>query len=131
MDAYLHSLIVYAIAANIVALPLYLLGKRLSLRCHPIEYVVIYLNWAVFVLLVGSVFDDLNHAMQKLEVSNAELNTVFGVGGFFAGLSLLPKIFFAKKNVNSILITAFSSICISVIYAKFAVLAFLFTVEGV
>ena len=130
MDAYLHSLIAYGIVANIVALPLIFLGRRFGLRCHPVEYIVIYLNWAVFVLLVGSVFNDLNDAMLKLEVSNAELNTVFGVAGFFAGLSLLPKIFFAKKSANTILITSLTAIFISVIYAKFAVLAFLFTVEG-
>ncbi|ATX82872.1 hypothetical protein Ga0123462_2035 [Mariprofundus ferrinatatus] len=131
MDAYLHSLIAYAIAANLVALPLILIGRKFDLRCHPIEYLALYFNWAVFVLLVGSVFDDLNHAMLELEVSDAELNTVFGVAGFFAGLSLLPKIFFAKKKANTILITSLTAIFISVIYAKFAVLAFLFTVEGV
>ena len=131
MDAYLHTLIAYAIVANIVALPLILLGRKFDLRCHPAEYLMIYFTWLVFVLLVGSVFDDLNHAMVKLEVSDAELNTIFGVAGFFAGLSLLPKIFFSGKKANSVLITSLTAIFISVIYAKFAVLAFLFTGEGV
>ena len=115
MDAYLHSLIAYAIVANIVAIPLILLGRKFSLRCHPIEYVMLYFCWLVFVLLVGSVFDDLNHAMVKLEVSSAELNTVFGIAGFFAGPSLMPKIFFANKQANTVLITSLTAIFVAVI----------------
>jgi len=131
MDAYLQSLIPYTIVANIVALPLILLGRKFGLRCHPVEYVMIYFSWLVFVLLVGSVFDDLNHAMAELQVSSSELNTVFGIVGFFAGLSLLPKVFFAKKKTNTVLITSLTAIFVAVICAKFVVLAFLFTVEGV
>jgi len=131
MDAYLHSLIAYAIVANIVAIPLIILGRKFSLRCHPIEYVMLYFCWMVFVLLVGSVFDDLNDAMVKLEVSSAELNTVFGIAGFFAGLSLLPKIFFADKKANTVLVTSLTAIFVAVICSKFVVLAFLFTSEGV
>lgn len=90
---------------------------------------MIYLTWGMFVLLIGSVFDDLNHAMIELQVSDLELNIVFGVAGFLAGLSLLPKILFSSKNVNGILVTSLTSVCIAIIYAKFAVLAFLFTVD--
>ena len=131
MDAYLHSLIIFAIAGNIVALPLILLGRKFGLRCHPVEYLALYINWLVFVLLVGSVFEDLNHAMVELEVGKTEMNIVFGVAGFLSGLSFLPKILFSSKKVNSILVTSMTSIFITIIYAKFAVLAFLFTVEGV
>ena len=127
MDAYLHSLIAYAIVVNIIAIPLILLGRKFGLRCHPFEYVVLYLCWGVFVLLVGSVFNDLNDAMVQLDVSNGALNAIFGVAGFLAGLSLLPKILFANKGANSTLLTSLTSVCISVIYAKFAVIAFLFT----
>jgi len=131
MDAYLHSFIAYAIVANIVAFPLILLGGKFGLRCHPVEYLALYICWVVFVLLVGSVFKDLNDAMVQLQVSSAELNTVFGIAGFFAGLSLLPKIFFAKKEANTILITSLTGLFVSVICSKFVVLAFLFTAEGV
>ncbi len=127
MDAYVHSLIAYAAVANSVAVPLILLGKRFKLHLHPLEYLSLYLNWLLFVLLVGSVFDGLNDAMQQLEVSPTKFNAIFGVAGFLAGLSLLPKILFSGKNVNSTLITTLTSIFISVLYAKFAVLAFLFT----
>ncbi|OIO74672.1 MAG: hypothetical protein AUJ57_01860 [Zetaproteobacteria bacterium CG1_02_53_45] len=131
MDAYLHSLIIFAIAGNIVALPLILLGRRFGLGCHPVEYLALYINWLVFVLLVGSVFADLNEAMVKLEVGDTELNIVFGIAGVLSGLSFLPKILFSKAKANSILITCMTSVFITIIYSKFAVLAFLFTVEGV
>lgn len=130
MDAYIHSLIAYATVANIVAVPLILLGRKFKLRLHPLEYLALYLNWLLFTLLVGSAFDSLDDAMQQLEVSATKLSAIFGAAGFFGGLSLLPKILLSGKNVNSVLITLFTSLFISVIYAKFAVLAFLFTAEG-
>jgi len=127
MDAYLYSLIVFAIAANIIALPLILLGRKFDLRCHPIEYMMIYLIWAVFVALVGGVFDDLNHAMLELQVSDTAFRAIFAVAGVFGGLSLLPKVLLSGQKLSNLLITSASSILVTILFSKFAVLVFLFT----
>ena len=77
MNEYMLSFLVFAAAANAVALPLIYLERRRGLRCHPVEYIFIYLTWFVFVGLIGFIFHGLDAAFAQWKIS-----TTFSIGFF-------------------------------------------------
>jgi len=126
---YLLSFLIFAIAANVIALPLIKFASRRGKSCHPSEYIVIYLTWVLFVGLMGFIFHGIDRAMIELHVSPAFGAGFFAVAGILGGLSLLPKILLAKKKLNDRIVTIVSSILIAVAFTKFSVLIFLFTAD--
>lgn len=127
MNAYLSSLLVFTAAANIVALPLIYLERREGQRCHPAEYIMIYLTWLVFVALIGFIFHGLDAAFAAWKISPTFRTVFFAVAGVLAGLSLLPKLLLRHRKVNPLITTIISSILIAVTFTKFSVIIFLFT----
>jgi len=127
MNAYLLSFLVFAAAANVVAIPLIYLERRKGQRCHPVEYIMIYLTWLLFVALIGFIFHGLDAAFAGWKISRAFSIGFFCVAGILAGLSFLPKLLLAHRKVNPVIVTVISSILIAVSFTKFSVLIFLFT----
>jgi len=127
MNAYLLSLLSFAAAANMVALPLIYLERRKGLDCHPAEYIMIYLTWFIFVALIGFVFHGLDAAFSEWKISTAFSIGFFVIAGVFGGLSLLPKLLLMRRKVNPLIVTTVSSVIIAVTFTKFSVLVFLFT----
>jgi hypothetical protein len=125
---YLFTFLIFAAAANAVALPLaWLAWVKNRQSCHIIEYILIYLTWGLFVGLVGFVFDGLDDAMVQLKVSTMVITVLFSVAGILAGLSLLPKVLLAGRKLNDVIVTSLTSILVAVVFSKFAVIIFLFT----
>ncbi|GMQ99480.1 MAG: hypothetical protein BMS9Abin18_0298 [Zetaproteobacteria bacterium] len=127
MNAYLLSFLVFAAAANVVALPLIYLERRKGQHCHPAEYMTIYLTWFVFVALIGLVFNGLDDAFAEWKISTAFIIGFFVIAGVFGGLSLLPKLLLIRRKVNPLIVTIMASVIIAVTFTKFSVLVFLFT----
>jgi len=127
MNAYLLSFLVFAAAANAVALPLIYLERRKGQHCHPAEYIMIYLTWFIFVALIGFIFHGLDAAFAEWKISTAFSIGFFTVAGILAGLSLLPKLLLIRRKVNPTIVTVVTSIIIAVTFTKFSVLVFLFT----
>jgi len=127
MRTYLLSFLVFAAAANVVALPLIYLERRKGQHCHPAEYLMIYLTWLMFVALIGFIFHGLDAAFTEWRISRAFSIGFFAVAGIMGGLSLLPKLLLIRRKVNPVIVTVVTSIIIAVTFTKFSVLIFLFT----
>ncbi len=127
MNAYLMSFLAFSAAANVVALPLIYLAYRKGQRCHPAEYMMIYLTWFMFVALVGFIFHGLDAAFTEWKISTAFSIGFFIVAGVIGGLSLLPKILLIRRKVNPLIVTIVAGVLIAVAFTKFSVLIFLFT----
>jgi len=127
MNAYLLSFLAFAAAANAVALPLIYLARTKGQRCHPAEYMIIYLTWLVFIALIGLVFHGLDDAFAEWKISTAFIIGFFIIAGALGGLSLLPKLLLMHRKVNPLIVTITASVLIAVTFTKFSVLVFLFT----
>jgi len=127
VNAYLLSFLVFAAAANTVALPLIYLVRRKGQRCRLTEYMTIYLTWLVFIALIGLVFHGLDDAFAEWKIGTAFIIGFFIIAGVFGGLSLLPKLLLIHRKVNPLIVTIVASLIIAVTFTKFSILVFLFT----
>ncbi len=127
MNAYVLSFLVFAAAANTVALPLIYFERRKGQHCHPAEYMIIYLTWFAFVVSLSFIFHGLNAAFVEWKIDATSRTGFFVVAGVLGGLSLLPKLFLVRRNVNPMLITIQTSIFVALAFTTFSGIFFSFT----
>ncbi len=127
MHTYLVSLVAFAAAANLVALPLIYLGRRKGQPCKPMEYLMIYLTWVLFVGLIGFIFHGLDAAFTEWKISQSFAVVFFAIAGGIGGLSLLPKLLPVCRKFNPVVVTTVTSVIVAATFTKFSVLVFLFT----
>jgi len=126
MNSYLISFILYAIPANLIAAAVVVAGSRkMQLRWHPVEYLLIYLPWLGFIALAEVIFGGLDTA-PELAAIRVFLLVFQSIGsGLMGGLVLLPRLVFRDSELQPLTITAISAFCVAVLYAKFRMLLFI------
>jgi len=125
MNLYLSSLFIYTIPAALISALICWFGKKDGLKWKPVEFVLIFMPWAMAMALIHFVFEGLDNAVRQLGVSQTLLTGMMVGAGILGGLSLLPRLFFDKQQEYAIVITSISAFVFSVIFAKFGLLFFL------
>jgi len=124
MNDYLISFILYAIPANIIAIPIMLFGRR-RIKWDPFEYPFIYLPWVAFIALTIVIFGGLDH-VPSLSAAKAFLLVFQSLGsGVMGGLTVLPRLAIKSQKLHPIAITAISAFVVALLYVKFRVLLFI------
>jgi len=126
MNLYLSSLLIFAVPANLVAWLIVRLGRKDGLKYSVMEYLFIYLSWALPTGLTIFAFDGLENAVEKLNVSPTFLIVLFVVAGVLGGLSFLTRLIFSKHELHAFLVTSITSLVLSTFFVKFVLLIFLF-----
>ncbi|MFQ5355530.1 MAG: hypothetical protein ACE5DY_03390 [Mariprofundaceae bacterium] len=124
MNDYLLSFCLYAIAANLIAIPVMIRGRK-KVQWHRVEYLFIYVPWFAFVALAMVVFGGLD---QLPEISSIKTFIVVlqSIGsGVMGGLILLPRMAIKKPKLHPVMITALSSLVVAIIYTKFRMMLFI------
>ncbi len=122
MNSYALSLLIYAVPANAVAGTIMFLGRKSSLRWHPVEYVLIYLPYLIALALLLFVFGSLEEAMGQSGYNTSLLIFLSVMAGFLGGVSLLPRLFVAEDKLHKLVLTGISSFLLATIYVKFMLL---------
>ncbi|MFQ5581654.1 MAG: hypothetical protein ACE5F3_03380 [Mariprofundaceae bacterium] len=125
MGTYLLSLLIYAIPANLIAAAIIFFGRK-RVTWLPSEYLFIYSAWLLAIALVIFLFGGLDAAIAELGVRTALLKALLVIGGCMGGITLLPRLFFAKARVHAMVITTISAFLFSTAYIKLVTLIFLF-----
>lgn len=126
MELYFISFLVFAVPAHLVAGLIWFLGRREKMKWNLVEYLFLYLTWAMMIALALSVFGGLEQAAQEMGVDNAFLLGISAAAGICGGLSLLPRLLFSRHKVHKVLVTSISSFILATIFVKFVLLVFLF-----
>jgi len=124
MNDYLISFILYAIPANIIAIPIMLFGRR-RIKWDPLEYPFIYLPWFAFITLTVVIFGGLDH-VPELSAAKMFLLVFQSLGsGVMGGLIVLPRLAIKNQKLHPVAITAISAFVVALLYVKFRVLLFI------
>jgi len=126
MNLYLSSLLIFAIPANLVAWLIVRLSRKDGLKWSVMEYLFIYLAWALPIGLTIFAFDGLEQAVEQLEMGQGFMITLFVIAGIMGGLCFLPRLIFAKYEIYPLIMTSVASLVMSTFFVKLVLLIFLF-----
>jgi len=128
MNDYLISFMLYAIPANIIAIPVMLIGRH-KIQWNIFEYPFIYMPWAAFIALTVVIFGGLEQ-VPELSAIKMFLLVFQSLGsGVMGGLILLPRLAIRNQKLHPVAITATSAFVVALLYVKFRIMLFI-VVEG-
>jgi hypothetical protein len=124
MNDYLISFMLYAVPANIIAIPIMLFGRR-RIKWDPFEYPFIYLPWIAFITLTAVIFGGLGH-VPELSATKMFLLVFQSLGsGVMGGLIILPRLVIKKQKLRPVAITSISAFVVALLYVKFRMILFI------
>jgi len=124
MNDYLISFMLYAISANIIAIPIMFFGRR-RLKWDPLEYLFIYLPWIAFIALTVANFGGLDHVSELSATKTFLLVFQSLAVGVMGGLIVLPRLVIKNHKFHPVTFTAISAFIIALLYVKFGLLMFM------
>jgi len=124
MNDYLISFILYAIPANIIAIPIMLFGRR-KIQWNLLEYPFIYMPWFAFIALTMVIFGGLDK-VPELSAIKMFLLVFQSLGsGVMGGLIVLPRLAIRNQKLHPVTITAISAFVVALLYVKFRMMLFI------
>lgn len=124
MNDYFVSLVLYAIPANLIAIPIMLRGRK-KVQWSMFEYPFIYLPWLAFIGLTMVIFGGLDQVPEMAGIKTFILVLQSIGSGIMGGLILLPRAMIDKPKLRPVTITALSATVVAVLYAKFRMMLFI------
>lgn len=124
MNDYLASLLLYAIPANLIAIPIMIRGRR-KVKWNAFEYPFIYLPWLAFLSLTMVIFGGLDQVPEMSGIKTFILVLQSIGSGVMGGLILLPRLMIDKPKLKPVTTTAISATIIAVLYTKFRMMLFI------
>jgi hypothetical protein len=128
MNDYLLSFILYAVPANLIAIPIMFRGRR-RVQWHPFEYPFIYLPWVAFISLAMVIFGGFEQMPEMSGIKTFILILQSIGSGVMGGIILLPRLVIKEQKLHPVTITALSGVCVAVLYTKFRMMLFII-IEG-
>jgi len=124
MNDYLVSFLLYAIPANLIAIPVMVFGRR-KIQWNMFEYPLIYLPWFSFIALTVVIFGGLDK-VPELSAIKIFLLVFQSLGsGVMGGMVLLPRLAIRKQKLHPVMITASSAFLVALLYVKFRMMLFI------
>jgi len=124
MNDYLASLLLYAVPANLIAVPIMIRGRR-KVQWNAFEYPFIYLPWLAFMSLTMVIFGGLDQVPEMSGIKTFILVLQSIGSGVMGGLILLPRLMIDKPKLKPVTTTAISATIIAVLYTKFRMMLFI------
>jgi len=124
MNDYLASLLLYAIPANLIAIPIMVRGRRKA-HWNAFEYPFIYLPWLGFIALTTVIFGGLDQVPEMSGIKTFILVLQSIGSGVMGGLVLLPRVMIDKPKLRPVTITALTSVIVAILYTKFRMMLFI------
>lgn len=128
MNDYLASLLLYAIPANLIAIPIMVRGRK-RVKWHLFEYPFIYLPWFAFISLAMVIFGGFEQMPEMSSIKTFILILQSIGSGVMGGIILLPRLVIREQKLHPVTITALSGVCVAVLYTKFRMMLFII-IEG-
>ncbi|MDQ6957755.1 MAG: hypothetical protein Q9M24_01440 [Mariprofundaceae bacterium] len=124
MNDYLISFMLYAIPANLIAVPIMLFGRG-KIQWNVFEYPFIYIPWFAFIALTVVIFGGLDH-VPELSATKMFLLVFQSLGsGVMGGLIILPRLVIKNQKLHPVGITSISAFVVALLYVKFRVILFI------
>jgi|GEM_PF-5913595 len=127
MHLILISLLLYAIPANLTGAVIHHFCRQRQRRLYPFEYLLIYLPYALILLLATVTFGSFAAAVEGAGFAQGTMIFFSIVAGLLGGLSLLPRLFIEEKKLSAKVLTPLSSFLMGTVYLKLIFLATLFS----
>lgn len=118
------TIVSYAVPAVCVAGLTVWAGIRRQVVWNPLEAAVLCLPFLLVYLYVWGAHGSIRDAVVAMGFHPVAVVMVAGLGGFLAGLSLLPRLFYRSAEVPELMVSATSAFLIGLLCLKmFALMA--------
>ncbi len=108
----------YALPATLLTGATMWYGKSREVNWSPWEPVMVMLPFIMVYLYMLFTFGGIRPAVVEMGFHPIAVVLIAGLGGFFAGLSLLPRLFYSDKDVPRLMMTLTSSFLIGLLCLK-------------
>lgn len=108
----------YAIPATLMTGVTMWYGKERKVEWSLWEPVMVMLSFIMVYLYMLFTFGGIRSAVVEMGFHPIAVVMIAGLGGFFAGLSLLPRLFYSDKEVPRLMITGTTAFLIGLLCLK-------------
>jgi len=112
------TIISYAIPASLISTLTVIVGRQRQINWHIAEPAVIALPFLMVLAYVILTFGSIHQGVMEMEFHPVAVAMIAGIGGFLAGLSLLPRLIFSQSDVPGLTISAASGFLIGLLCLK-------------
>jgi len=112
------TLVSYAIPASLISGLTIVVGRQRQIHWQITEPLVITLPFLMVLAYVVLTFGSIHQGIMEMEFHPVAVAMIAGIGGFLAGLSLLPRIIFDKAEIPALTLSAASAFLIGLLCLK-------------
>jgi hypothetical protein len=118
MTPTLVTLLSYAIPASLIAGLTMWVGHERRIRWSIAEYFLIYLPFIMVFVHVSMLFGDINRAVVEMDLGLAGTLLIAVTGGFFGGITLLPRLWVKEEKLHRLITSTASSFLVGAMCLK-------------
>ncbi|GAV20746.1 hypothetical protein MMIC_P1719 [Mariprofundus micogutta] len=112
------TIVSYAIPASLISGLTLIVGRQRHIDWRFWEPIVITLPFLMVMAYVILTFGSIHHGIMEMEFHPVAVAMIAGIGGFLAGLSLLPRIIFSHVDVPGGTLSAASAFLLGLLCLK-------------